>query len=613
MSARRQFDRWLMKPLGWQILSLLAGGFAVALVLSGLVAWALPEGPSAWPRPLPPHWAFWWILSHLIDTGVCITGTVGWKERLFAVSASLTGLGMFTGMLVCLFVHAYDERVMAAREGRARYRFRDHLVLVGWSGFAPHLLRHLWRDGARRGAVVVLTSQPAETVRRAVRAHLRDARGLEAALCVYRGADDAGEDLRSLDLAAAREAYILGDPGATGAENLETALRVARAVAGARPGPLPCAVHLPTPRAFRLLQDFDLPESLRRGLHLRPFSIADHWARRALEARPLIRRGAGGGWRAPRLVLIGYTDVAEALLLQALRIAHHDGDELTRVTVVDPAAEAARRRFAAAYPEAEQIEDVAVEFVPADDADPALRADLEGWALDPAVHLTVALCYDDPEEALTAARDLPREVAARGVPVLVRQRGPAGFARLAEGEAAEDARPGRGPLWFFGMESAVCPRLEEQDALARALHAAYLEQRTRDGTFDETAPACRRWEDLPESFRWANRHQADHLWVKARIIGCTIGPADAAGAPPHEPDAREVEILARAEHLRWMADRRLAGWRAGPARDDARKITPHLVPYDRLEEPVKAYDRDAVRQGFAALARIGLAARKDAP
>ena len=43
-----------------------------------------------------------------------------------------------------------------------------------------------------------------------------------------------------------------------------------------------------------------------------------------------------------------------------------------------------------------------------------------------------------------------------------------------------------------------------------------------------------------------------------------------------------VETLARMEHDRWLAERRLAGWTQGESRDDARRIHPDLAPYDQL-------------------------------
>ena len=53
-----------------------------------------------------------------------------------------------------------------------------------------------------------------------------------------------------------------------------------------------------------------------------------------------------------------------------------------------------------------------------------------------------------------------------------------------------------------------------------------------------------------------------------------------------------VEAIAENVHDIWARGRMDAGWAYGPARDDAAKKNPCLVPYAELPESEKAYDRD---------------------
>lgn len=53
-----------------------------------------------------------------------------------------------------------------------------------------------------------------------------------------------------------------------------------------------------------------------------------------------------------------------------------------------------------------------------------------------------------------------------------------------------------------------------------------------------------------------------------------------------------VESLARNVHEVWAANRIAEGWTYGPVRDDDKKETPCLVPYEDLPEIEKAYDRN---------------------
>lgn len=52
-----------------------------------------------------------------------------------------------------------------------------------------------------------------------------------------------------------------------------------------------------------------------------------------------------------------------------------------------------------------------------------------------------------------------------------------------------------------------------------------------------------------------------------------------------------METLAEHVHDEWMKGRMAAGWTYGPKRDDDKKQTPCMVPYSKLPEEEKEYDR----------------------
>ena len=56
----------------------------------------------------------------------------------------------------------------------------------------------------------------------------------------------------------------------------------------------------------------------------------------------------------------------------------------------------------------------------------------------------------------------------------------------------------------------------------------------------------------------------------------------------------EVETLARMEYARWCAEQLLAGWTLGPE-DKLHQVSPLLVPYDQLEDKVKEFNLEAIR------------------
>lgn len=52
-----------------------------------------------------------------------------------------------------------------------------------------------------------------------------------------------------------------------------------------------------------------------------------------------------------------------------------------------------------------------------------------------------------------------------------------------------------------------------------------------------------------------------------------------------------TEMLSKNTHEVWAKARLANGWTYGPHRDDAKKETPCLVPYEKLPETEKDYDR----------------------
>ncbi len=143
-----------------------------------------------------------------------------------------------------------------------------------------------------------------------------------------------------------------------------------------------------------------------------------------------------------------------------------------------------------------------------------------------------------------------------------------------------------------------------RDTLAMAIHDTYRQEK-RDELAKEYASA-QPWDDLDETYRDANRHQADHIAAKLALIGCRIVPLDQAGEEPFEFEPAELERLAELEHGRWNVERMLDDWRWGEVRDNAAKLHPSLVAWKDLPGDVREWDYRAVRAIPGLLAGVGL-------
>lgn len=82
-------------------------------------------------------------------------------------------------------------------------------------------------------------------------------------------------------------------------------------------------------------------------------------------------------------------------------------------------------------------------------------------------------------------------------------------------------------------------------------------------------------------------------------------PLDVRDVPLPEELRDLTEKLAANVHEEWAAGRQKQGWTYGPMRDDAKKETPCMVPYEALPEEEKDYDRNTAMVTLRAILKMG--------
>ena len=66
-----------------------------------------------------------------------------------------------------------------------------------------------------------------------------------------------------------------------------------------------------------------------------------------------------------------------------------------------------------------------------------------------------------------------------------------------------------------------------------------------------------------------------------------------------------TEQIAENVHENWAAGRIKDGWTYSEERNDEKKTTPCLVPYDQLTEEEKAYDRNTALETLKLIVALG--------
>ena len=143
------------------------------------------------------------------------------------------------------------------------------------------------------------------------------------------------------------------------------------------------------------------------------------------------------------------------------------------------------------------------------------------------------------------------------------------------------------------------------ERLSRAVFENYREHLRRDGK----EVKYERYDDQPEDYKKSCLAQARSYRDKVQLLGydlvCAEECDETCRVRAFSDD--EVEFLAREEHDRWVEERTRAGWTYGPVKDEERKISPYLVPWSELDDGIREYDRDPVREMIGLVESAGLA------
>jgi hypothetical protein len=394
-------------------------------------------------------------------------------------------------------------------------------------------------------------------------------------------------------------------------DDVETAAEIERQVAGGAQAAL--VAHIRDPMFRHLIQE------RLEAIEIEPrptlFSLASIIARELIHKERLFDQAY---WRdQPRLhaLVIGFTALGRSCMEEAI-FAGIAGDLAPpRVTIVDSDPDRVRGLFARHMSElakSVEVEILSLDFLALADAASGPLAAAE----EAAPFTAIFVCLPDEHERIalmgilsTLQTHHDRALA----PVFV----------LSENcaEASAIARPlGRDRDMARRFVVAGGPPADPYAALvssrgdvtAERLHEVYRK------IFGGQGASAVPWSRLHEAYRDANRHAARHLPQKLWTAGLTwFGSSLDTGAVVSEAYSTIIEPcakstgedalmrrLARLEHDRWCAERRLGGWSFGSSRDESRQRHPNLISFDdpRFTDRDIAKDIEQIRYLFGAVA-----------
>jgi hypothetical protein len=475
-----------------------------------------------------------------------------------------------------------------------RIRFyANHVVVCGLGGLGALLARRL-RDAGYD--VVGIESDPQNGA---------IARCREGGALVLVG--DATDPIMLRKAGAHRARYLFVVAGDDG-RNSNIAILASGLVEARKGSPLTCFVHVMDDKLSDVLRQVGLA---RRGGRLRVeyFNIAELGAPALLAEYPAFDEQGNTPLGPPHIVVVGLGEMGTRLVVRAARrwrsIAGTRGQKL-KITVVDRDADAKVAQLNERLPRMASVCELRPRQMYLDSAEFERSDFLFGRRRQSDV-TGVYVCVGDDAVGLSAALHLRHRLGNRPVPIVVRTTQEGGLTALLGGERGQSGAT-FGDLSVFGLLDLVCrPDVllaGQNEVLARAIHANYVSKRRQEGQTAETNPSMVDWQQLSGALKESNRAQAAQIVGRLEAIGCDIAPMTDWDVEPTVFTADDVELLARLEHDRWRKEREAGGWRLAATKDETRKESPYLIPYDDLSEDVKEIDRETVRAVPAFLAEV---------
>jgi voltage-gated potassium channel Kch len=492
---------------------------------------------------------------------------------LAVIAMSLTGVS-----LVIQFFGRTLWRSWTAKRG-------NHVVICGLSRAGQWLVEGFRHAGDR---VLVID----EGVDRAAVAN-----AMEAGACILFGNPQEQTTLRQAGIQRARYLYMaMDDAGA----NVGAALHAIDIMQDQprRRVPAPyILVHIADPPLRASLRRHRAFSADQRRPRVSMFNIYEDNARLLLlnEYLDYVRIDEHDE-RVVQIVVLGFGRMGEEVLTRAAMVGHYANLKWLRAIVIDRQALQKERLFRAHYSQFGSVCDA--QFLPLDTEDPTTHARIAACCADATQTLsTVVICLSQETRALSLALSLSDHLGPN-VPIRLRLREQSGLAALLQESRAGGSLPRQ--ITAFGLLHEARSRknwgYEDLDNMARALHADYVRNRREQHPASADDRSMRDWDQLDDDLIDSNRQLADHIPVKLRAIGYHIARrgSNDPGRLVREFSDAQIELLAKMEHQRWMAERFLAGWQRGP-RDLEKRCSPHLVAWEDVPPEIQEYDRNFAR------------------
>lgn len=354
MKLRRLIDGTLADGRGSQlfiVLGLIAISFGLFWGLSALIFGAE---------------VFKWqdIIALYLDPGVF--GGAG-EHDWFRLIVTLAGVVLVAATLISVFSNIFENISDGYRKGELRYRFKNHILIIGANDLLIGLLEHIKESGSeiecetKRGkkktkkkfankSIVIMTTSPIEKLRDEVEAYFNDSK-FTRRITFYYDRRENKENLKRAGVERASYVYILGENNEPNHDILNLmCVKLVRDLDKNRKD-FECLAIMESQTTMKAYQEYLTPKDAQIEYKENIVNINECRAELALENSCIkdIKSFKESDEKGINIVILGMSALGRALAITAAYALHFKNRRRTKITIIDEGIENKVHEFKARY------------------------------------------------------------------------------------------------------------------------------------------------------------------------------------------------------------------------------------------------------------------------
>lgn len=559
---KRKFDKLVSSGKGTQLVWLLV---ISAVALSGALVYALLKGNSY----------FGWkeTLAIFLDPGNFMLGAEAGHEW-FGLFMALLSIFLFSALLVSTFVNVIENIGTFAREGKRRYNFRHHILILGSGKKLQYIIDSLKDD---KRDIVVMSPQPVLAKGKVV---------------YYNGLRDSYEDLYSSKAFEADLIYIIGEDDEPGkdAKSLQS-LELLKNICKSATHNIYCYLSISEITTQEVFQ-YSKHNNTSRLLLVDVINDYEYYAEQLMVGTTFLPVIKSGEDKACHIIIVGTEKAAQSVAYTIAHICHYPSytefHRKTEITFVGAGMRVFCDMLVASRPslfsmsewtyttsggntenhEASHgdIIDLKWNFVEAAVESHEARLFIENVLADKHNNVRFVVCGHNDTEVSSRVLHLPRN--AYDTPEIA--------AFLEDSVALIDkARETKmyGNLVVFGPASVNDDALFLRRSL-RGQRVNYIYDQACSFSPSKTIEEA--WYKIPEAHKYSSIYCANAMPLRCLCYDMTSS------------DRRPIYEV---EHRRWMTSELIMGYAPGSATDKSKFIHADIVAFDELTPEEQEKDK----------------------